>query len=280
MVWIRLDVDFFNHPKFMQIPKHRRGRAAMLWVTGLCYCARHGTDGRIPKAALGNLGLCENTSESCLDLIRVGLWLDQDSNKIRSGSDQDGDWIEVRSYLDYQPRSDEVKKQKQKRRSTKRARKTEIRDLERYDTIHTIHTKRNETTTSPEPKKSSPKNDPQAVITIPLVGDKEYPVTEGDVAEWREAYPGVDIMQSLRSMRQWCKSNPDRRKTKRGARRFVTAWLERDQNKGNNRAKTAPQAARVNQDSGAKHSNEEPFKAMSSEIKRLVADTADKLWSM
>lgn len=33
-------------------------------------------------------------------------------------------------------------------------------------------------------------------------------------------------------MRGWLDSNPDRRKTRRGVRRFVNSWLSQEQDKG------------------------------------------------
>jgi hypothetical protein len=69
-------------------------------------------------------------------------------------------------------------------------------------------------------------------VTLPVVGGEEYPVTDAQVAEWRIAFPAVDVPQKLRAMRQWLLANPNRRKTPRGVLRFVVAWLERDQNRG------------------------------------------------
>jgi hypothetical protein len=33
-------------------------------------------------------------------------------------------------------------------------------------------------------------------------------------------------------MRQWCIDNPTKRKTRRGIRKFIGGWLEREQNSG------------------------------------------------
>lgn len=83
------------------------------------------------------------------------------------------------------------------------------------------------------------------MISIPLVPrDVEYRVSAADVAEWSEAYPAVDIIQSLRNIRQWCLSNPKRRKTRRGARKFVTGWLAREQDRGRPVARGGPFAHR------------------------------------
>lgn len=75
-------------------------------------------------------------------------------------------------------------------------------------------------------------NDPSPVIEL-LLNDKSlFPVYQSDVDEWQELYPAVDVMQQLRNMKGWIMSNPARRKTKKGIRRFITSWLMREQDKG------------------------------------------------
>ncbi len=51
-------------------------------------------------------------------------------------------------------------------------------------------------------------------------------------AEYEQLYPAVDVRQELRNMKGWCISNPSRRKTKRGVRRFINTWLTKTQNRG------------------------------------------------
>ncbi len=83
-------------------------------------------------------------------------------------------------------------------------------------------------TSSPEPEKSAP----VAVVGLPTVSEGDFPIFEADVAEWQPAYPGVDVVQQLASMRQWLIANPTRRKTRKGMKRFVVTWLDRRQNAG------------------------------------------------
>lgn len=77
-----------------------------------------------------------------------------------------------------------------------------------------------------------------AVITIPLKGKKagEYPICQSDIDDWSESYPAVDVLQALRSIRQWNLSNPAKQKTIRGIRGHITTWLDKEQNRGGNRA--------------------------------------------
>ncbi len=82
--------------------------------------------------------------------------------------------------------------------------------------------------------------DGQPFIVIPLIGDGVQPIWEEDIKAWEESFPGVDVYQALRTMREWCISNPTKRKTPKGVRRFITNWLSRDQDSGKNRRQPAP----------------------------------------
>jgi hypothetical protein len=82
---------------------------------------------------------------------------------------------------------------------------------------------------SPEPAKAAPVQSP-VVIDLPCVSGDSYPVRETDVSEWEPAFPGVEIHQQLAVMRSWLIANPTRRKTRKGMRRFIVSWLERQQN--------------------------------------------------
>lgn len=72
-------------------------------------------------------------------------------------------------------------------------------------------------------------SDALQVISLTLNDKTEYPVYDKDFAEWVELYPAVDIMQELRKMKGWLDSNPTRRKTVKGIRRFINNWLSKAQ---------------------------------------------------
>ena len=69
------------------------------------------------------------------------------------------------------------------------------------------------------------------VITLPLNDKSEYPISKEQCQEWAGLYPAVDVIQQLRNMLGWLNSNPGRRKTKSGIKRFVTSWLSKEQDK-------------------------------------------------
>ena len=70
------------------------------------------------------------------------------------------------------------------------------------------------------------------IITLLLNTGEEYPVTQRHVNVWMQLYPAVDIIQCLRNMKGWLMSNPAKRKTSRGIARFITTWLQKEQDKG------------------------------------------------
>ena len=80
-----------------------------------------------------------------------------------------------------------------------------------------------------EPKEDLSSEPP--VITLTLNDKSEYPVYQIDVDGWQTLYPAVDVMQQLRSMKGWCDSNPTKRKTRNGIKRFINSWLSKEQNK-------------------------------------------------
>lgn len=69
----------------------------------------------------------------------------------------------------------------------------------------------------------------EPLIGLPLNDGSEHEVTEEDVAEYAQLYPAVDVMQQLRNMRGWLLANPQKRKTKRGIKAFITSWLAKEQ---------------------------------------------------
>ena len=82
-----------------------------------------------------------------------------------------------------------------------------------------------------EPLASS---EPETALDAPAIilnDGSEWRPTVADINEWRKLYSGIDVVRELGRMRQWCISNPSKRKTPRGVRRFVTNWLDSEQNR-------------------------------------------------
>jgi len=74
--WVRLDTSMPDHPKILDlIDSHKDGRAAaFVWVCGLAYSGKHGTDGFIPRGALSR---CNGRANDAKLLVAAGLWKDE-----------------------------------------------------------------------------------------------------------------------------------------------------------------------------------------------------------
>lgn len=82
--------------------------------------------------------------------------------------------------------------------------------------------------------------DAPPVISLPLNDGTFFDVSENDRVKWSQLYPNVDVLQQLRNMAGWCDANPAKRKTRGGIKRFITAWLAREQNKGGEALQNKP----------------------------------------
>ena len=72
------------------------------------------------------------------------------------------------------------------------------------------------------------------VESIPLNDGTEWECSVDDYEEYIRLYPAVDVKKAFRDMRAWSLSNPSKRKTHRGIRRFVNSWLSKEQDKPEN----------------------------------------------
>lgn len=106
------------------------------------------------------------------------------------------------------------------------------------------HTNDIQTTTIEEGKKerreeiynnsSCVQQDKADVESIPLNDGTEWECSVDDYEEYIRLYPAVDVKKAFRDMRAWSLSNPSKRKTHRGIRRFVNSWLSKEQDKPDN----------------------------------------------
>lgn len=104
------------------------------------------------------------------------------------------------------------------------------------DTIEEGNTERTKELRTEEAKSCS---EPRAaseppVLEFPIVGGqaKTWGLTESKIAEYRESYPGVDVLAESRKALQWCRDNPAKRKTLRGMPAFLGRWFSKVQDRG------------------------------------------------
>lgn len=96
-----------------------------------------------------------------------------------------------------------------------------------------------------EPDEPAPA--PQPVLEFPCVGNRAWPLYPAKLEEYRESFPGIDVLAECRRARQWLLDNPKRRKTYDGMARYLGNWLGKEQNRGGRR----PEAAGAKRSSSA-----------------------------
>lgn len=100
MTWVKLDDQFFLHPKSLAAGKDGRE----LYLAGLCYCAGQLTDGFIATAALPVVAATAGVKLSVArKLEQVGLWEETIGG------------FRVHDYLNYNPRATEVRAMREKK---------------------------------------------------------------------------------------------------------------------------------------------------------------------
>lgn len=65
----------------------------------------------------------------------------------------------------------------------------------------------------------------EIVIDLLLHDNTKYNVTREEIDEFSALYPAVDVLQEYRGMKAWCLSNPQKRKTRNGIKKFINGWL-------------------------------------------------------
>lgn len=73
---------------------------------------------------------------------------------------------------------------------------------------------------------AAPETTEPPVLSVQTVGScKEWHLLASHIADWRAAYPGLDVEAEVRKAVAWLNANPDKRKTAKGMPRFLVNWL-------------------------------------------------------
>lgn len=78
---------------------------------------------------------------------------------------------------------------------------------------------------------SIPQQTADVVLKLPTKEGQLYAVTAERVTQWGQLYPDLNIMRELGHMQAWLEANPSKAKTVRGMQRFIVNWLNRSQDK-------------------------------------------------
>lgn len=154
--------------------------------------------------------------------------------------DRDGDFLRVHDLLDHAPDYVRRRLQRERQRREKGAKSRAVTGQRpgidqpvtlTPSTQHPAPSTKEEASASScsEPDKQASELPPVLVFPCVGKGPKTWNLSPSKVAEFRESYPGVDVLAECRRALQWCRDNPTRQKTPRGMGKFLNAWLSRSQ---------------------------------------------------
>lgn len=142
----------------------------------------------------------------------------EDEGMIRRYRVKDTDYLELTSWMNYQK---------------PRAKSSRFPGSEDADGLEQIPEDANK---CKQVKTDEVTDDSPILYRLPLNTGEEHGVSENQIKEYAELYPGVDVEQEIRAMIGWLKADRKRLKTKAGIRRFIAGWLNRCQDRGPKKA--------------------------------------------
>lgn len=94
MTWVKLDDQFFSHPKVLDLSKDQK----LLYLAALAHCAANLTDGKLSRASIRIIAATVDVPPSeAAALCDAKLW------------EPDADGYKIHDFGDYNPRSEDVK---------------------------------------------------------------------------------------------------------------------------------------------------------------------------
>lgn len=115
MTWFKVDDAFFDHPKVMALEEGDHfAEAVALWSLAGAWCARHLTDGNVPRNALRRVTPFD-AAPAAAELVRVGLW-----EEVTDG------W-RYKDWDEYQPLRKEVRERRENTRERVRRHRSKKR---------------------------------------------------------------------------------------------------------------------------------------------------------
>jgi hypothetical protein len=105
--WVRMDTQWPNNPKFLQLVEDKRWRAVAVYWAGLAWSGSQGQAGFLPAYALP---MIHASKKEASDLTDVALWVPAP-----------GGW-NINDWAEYQPTTEEQEERSRKARSAAQAR--------------------------------------------------------------------------------------------------------------------------------------------------------------
>lgn len=218
--------DWLSDPSLQAASASSRG----IWINALCYMWEAPVRGEL-KASVGALARLLNATPKEFDLFLSEAqslgFASVTCNADVTDCNSDVTVRNRRMYREQQERN-KTNKRVQKHRKKKAAEEACNAKVTVPSSSSSSSSGTKVPSFCPEPRKAP---GPQPFIKIPLKDGSEYGVATTDICGWADSYQALDqadVEQCLRDMREWCISNPAKRKTKKGARSFITSWLKRE----------------------------------------------------
>lgn len=209
MSWVKLDDQFFRHPKVLAAGRDARD----LYMVGLCYCAQGLTDGFIPSQAVRVLAAeaeIDTGPASAARLVDVGLW-----------ETTEGGYA-VHDYHEYQPSKERVLATREARAEAgSRGGKQKASNLLQQNASKTLANPKQKS--APYPSRTHPVPVPSP-DPIPIEDDDagapapkkaravkrsvdSFAPNDDEIRAWQRQYPELDVPDQLARLRNYCRSH-------------------------------------------------------------------------
>jgi hypothetical protein len=229
MPWVRIDDDFPQHPKVVQV-----GPIGMaLQIAALCYSNHYLTDGFIPQQVVEHLLIgCSTdvTADTVEKLVQVGMW--EVGNK----------GYMIHDFLEYQPSKAQILSDREQKQAAGRAggvASAKAKHQQVFEQNPTDAPAESKPVPNPNPN-PNPVPDPTPLddkgniqITLPgwwltLAEDSRWgaDVDEMYIRNIESFYGQVDLMKEAAKYREWLKG-PTGRGRKKLRQIWIGTWLER-----------------------------------------------------
>lgn len=246
MAWIESHQALGRHPKLLKLAGalrvHRAqalGHLHYLWWWALDY-APTGDVSALSSAEIAAAAEWSGDVEKIAQALRESGWLDPDGTI--------HNWMLYAGKL-IEQRQNEREKTRERVREYRERRNARVTPLHGpcnggtvpNPTVPTVQTQPKTVCAEPQAAPGAVIHPLKAILAFPVVGKPgggTWELTEGKVSEYKESYPGLDVLNECRKALQWVRDRPNRRKTPRGMPAFLSSWLGRAQNwaRGENRA--------------------------------------------
>lgn len=173
MTWLRLDDTFAEHPKVDRLSDG----AFRLHVAGMCYSARHLTDGFVPAERAARL-VPRYKRTYVAELVVADLW-----------HEADGGWV-IHDFLTYNPSAEKVKTEREAAADRMRRLRSGERSPEQPPERSPA---RSGTPSRPDPSRSKSSSSLQPVVPAPVTDDEVPPDVWQEYARLKRAAASAPV---------------------------------------------------------------------------------------